>query len=362
MLSRQEQITALNFNSPRREFYGTAVVQLSSHSVALKVGTAPGCETTPSEDSLGISLPNPDSLRCFVQDGVSSKFNCEERPGLLTSHFIRNFLKQDRSELHPATLLLSANAALKEFIERVREERPVLKDAPFAAAGTIVEINSATRQLTFGHVPDSFLIIRYVNGDTALLTRDTNHDFDQKVMQVLKKVTRQRQIEENKKGGKEVITPKSERYHPEVVAKHREVSAMKGNKPDGTGTGLINGDELLSIYIQGGDTSFSLDKIDAFLLGTDGAIPLGVDLTQPYHRSTLLAQVKEFGIKGLIDLKRGSERKDPNWTRFPRFKDSDDATAIFGEVSLLPEEQDNRWPRRADVGLASESISFRGER
>lgn len=362
MLSHQDQIAALNCVSPRRDFFGAAEVKLPSLAVTLKVGTVPGCKETPSEDSFGISLPTPNSLRCFVQDGVSSKIDCEERPGFLTSHFIRDFIKRDRSELHPAALLLSANAALKQFIEKVREERPVLKDSPFAAAGTIVEINSATRLLTFGHVPDSFLIIRYVNGETALLTRDTNHDFDQKVMEVLKRVTKQRQNEVKSRGGDELITPRTERYHPAVVDKHREISAMKGNKPDGTGTGLINGDELLSLYVQGRDVSFSLDEVEAFLLATDGALPLGVDLTLHEHRSTLFSVVDHSGIEGLIAMKKDSEKRDPHWRKFPRFKDSDDATAISGEVSLLSEHHSDPWPRRTAVELTTESISREGER
>lgn len=351
MLSHQEQLSALNCVSPRKDFYGTAEVKLDSVSVTVKVGSVPGCTDTWSEDSFGVSIPSRKSLRFFVGDGVSTKVPSEERPGYLTSHFLRSYLKKDRSELHPTSLLLSANAALKPYIEKVREERPALKDATFAAAGTVVEVNSATKQLTFGHVPDSFLIIRYVNGGTALLTRDTNHDFDQKVMEVIKKVAR-----------RENITPKQARYHEEVLAKHREISATKGNRPDGKGTGLINGDELLSLYIQGHDTSYSLEEINAFLLATDGALPLGVDLGVHEHRSTLFAVVDESGIEGLIAMKKESERRDPEWKKFPRFKDSDDATAISGAVTLIRENEIDEWPRRIDAGLSSESIVAKGER
>ncbi len=351
LLSHQDQIAALNCVSPRRDFFSTAEVKLPSLSVKLKVGTAPGCKEARSEDSVGVSIPSPTSLRCFVQDGVSSKVDCEERPGFLTSYFIRDFLKRDRSELHPTALLLSANAALKQYIRAIREERPALKNASFAAAGTVIEVNSATKQLTFGHVPDSFLIIRYVNGETALLTRDTNHEFDQKVMETLKKVAK-----------RENITPKEARYHAEVVAKHREVSATKGNRADGQGTGLINGDELLSLYVQGRDASYSLDEVEAFLLATDGALPLGVDLNNHEHRSTLFSVVDESGIEGLISMKKESERRDPDWRKFPRFKDSDDATAISGEVSLIQESDAEAWPRRVDTDLSSKSIFLEGER
>lgn len=357
MLSHQKQIAAFQNVSPQQEFYGSAEVKLPSLSVALKVGTAPGCKTTWSEDTFGVGIKSPNStqtptsLVVMVGDGVSTKVECEERPGYLTSRFIRDFALQDCSDEHPAARLLSANAALKTYIEQVKRERPALKDSSFAAAGTVVEVNSTTKRLTFGHVPDSFLIIRYLNGDTALLTHDTNYEFDQKVMVVLKAVA--------KKYG---LPPKEVRYYPEVLDKHREVSATKGNRPDGKGTGLINGDELLSLYVQGGEANLSLDEIDAFLLATDGALPLGVDLNVPEHRSTLFSVVEQSGIEGLIAMKKESELRDREWKKFPRFKDSDDATAIGGKLTFLPENEVDAWPRRAEVDLSSQSFSLEGGR
>ena len=67
------------------------------------------------------------------------------------------------------------------------------------------------------------------------------------------------------------------------------------------------------------------------LLATDGFLALVTDY-QRYDARGLIAAVAEQGLSALMDELRAIEADDPDGVRFPRFKQSDDATALFVEV------------------------------
>ena len=100
----------------------------------------------------------------------------------------------------------------------------------------------------------------------------------------------------------------------------------RNNNPDGSGSGLINGDPQVEKYIQTGIVDLS-EKM-AVLAGTDGLEIQGRQLTDSVYRDFLMKNYLEGGFEKLINLKRESEDADPDWV-FTRFKHSDDATGIM---------------------------------
>jgi serine/threonine protein phosphatase PrpC len=70
---------------------------------------------------------------------------------------------------------------------------------------------------------------------------------------------------------------------------------------------------------------------DTLLLMSDGFATL-VDSYDAYDAPGLMAAVRERGVAALAEKLRAIERDDPNCRRFPRFKRSDDATAIWVRV------------------------------
>ena len=67
------------------------------------------------------------------------------------------------------------------------------------------------------------------------------------------------------------------------------------------------------------------------MLATDGFLALATDYER-YDAKGLIAAVAEQGLSALMDELRAIEADDPDGVRFPRFKQSDDATALFVEV------------------------------
>ena len=67
------------------------------------------------------------------------------------------------------------------------------------------------------------------------------------------------------------------------------------------------------------------------LLATDGFLVLVTDYER-YDARGLIAAVADRGLSALMDELRAIEAEDPDGVRYPRFKKSDDATALFVEV------------------------------
>ena len=67
------------------------------------------------------------------------------------------------------------------------------------------------------------------------------------------------------------------------------------------------------------------------LLATDGFLALVTDYGR-YDAQGLIAAVAERGLTALMVELRAIEADDPDGVRYPRFKKSDDATALFVEV------------------------------
>ena len=67
------------------------------------------------------------------------------------------------------------------------------------------------------------------------------------------------------------------------------------------------------------------------LLATDGFLVLVTDYGR-YDAKGLIAAVAEQGLTVLMEELRAIEAADPDGVRYPRFKQSDDATALFVEV------------------------------
>ena len=67
------------------------------------------------------------------------------------------------------------------------------------------------------------------------------------------------------------------------------------------------------------------------LLASDGFLALGTDYGRN-DATALVAEAHERGLADLLDELRAVERDDPEGVRYPRFKTSDDATAVILRV------------------------------
>jgi len=76
----------------------------------------------------------------------------------------------------------------------------------------------------------------------------------------------------------------------------------------------------------------NVSRGDKVLLATDGLLTLISD----YHRyepASLIGAAQKNGLQGLGEELRGIEAGDPDGANYPRFKKSDDATALLLRVA-----------------------------
>jgi hypothetical protein len=78
-------------------------------------------------------------------------------------------------------------------------------------------------------------------------------------------------------------------------------------------------------------TSISAPAGTVLLLASDGFLALGTDYGR-YDAPSLLAAARRRGLGDLLSELRGVEAEDPYGALYPRFKTSDDATALLLEV------------------------------
>jgi hypothetical protein len=76
----------------------------------------------------------------------------------------------------------------------------------------------------------------------------------------------------------------------------------------------------------------SAPKGTTLLLCSDGFLALASDYNA-YDADALIAAAQSKGLKALCDELRAIERDDPDGEKFPRFKTSDDATALLVRVA-----------------------------
>jgi serine/threonine protein phosphatase PrpC len=277
----------------------------------------PGSDPKPNEDAFSINLID-NTLLAAVLDGASSQKPIaalkDQTGARFASHFLRNFI-QSSSESDVGKLLRQANRFLLE--QTLQFEGATLSDVHTlpASTATIIKIDPDSDMLHLGHVGDTFCMLLYKDGHTELKTLDRNQPYDEKLLGEMKAIA----IESH-------ITPREAKQDPRVRQAVIDMFQDSFNRPDGTGQGIVNGDPQVEQYIQ--DLSVPLKDIEAILLGSDGLIPPGWDERKPADRQKLFTIAASEGMRGLMSNKVKIENDDPDWWH-PRYKHSDDATAIY---------------------------------
>jgi len=290
---------------------------LEGTGIKLSASTVPNGEGKPNEDSFAIVL-NEDVLWIGVFDGTTSLRPLEKLKGVTGARFASGFLKnhfpQSDFAATPKNLLLSLNTGLLQEAVALGGDLADTHSLP-AAMATVLKIDLKKMTLEFAHVGDTWVVVYGRDGRSDLITEDRNKKFDDEMFALLVQSALERGI-----------SLRLAREEDNVKLAVYEMYQRRNNNPDGSGSGLINGDPQVEKYIQTGIVDLS-EKM-AVLAGTDGLEIQGRQLTDSVYRDFLMKNYLEGGFEKLINLKRESEDADPDWV-FTRFKHSDDATGIM---------------------------------
>lgn len=296
---------------------------VESVDVELSACTVPNGDGKPNEDSFAI-VTRDKVIWIGVFDGTTSLVSLDKLQGITGAKFASNFLKDhfisDDAETmeSPKEILLELNAKLLEEVKKLGGKLEDTHSLP-AAMVALVKIDMDRLSLDFSNVGDTWIAIYDQDGGSDLITVDTNKKFDDEMFELIKSVA-------VSKG----LTNRQARQEDIVKQALYEMYLRRNNNPNGRGSGLVNGDPNVEMYIQEGKVDLSDKK--AVLVGTDGLEIQGKLLSDDNYRNILWENYLDGGFRKLIILKKKSEDNDPDW-RFPRYKHSDDATGVMVKLT-----------------------------
>lgn len=185
-----------------------------------------------------------------------------------------------------------------------------------AAYISLIRIDKTKKEADLCQVGDTAILLEDDSGIKIAASRDTEI-FDDQAMTASVKIVRVRNV-----SMKEAI-------QDPVVAGLMEKSRLHGNYPGGNGSGVLNGKPELSEYIDpGNNLVMSLQGVRRFVLLTDGLFLPTEQFNEEPDWEMIARIVKVRGMKGLYDEVADLKESDPELTRYPRFKQFDDATGI----------------------------------
>jgi len=238
-------------------------------------------------------------------------------PGKVASELAANVLRDAPLQSEPRELLLRINSALRNEAESM----PVSDEAKaelLTTMGFIVHLDKETGKLSYARLGDCMMVLLRERGDPIWLIDEQTEAAEKREIDAALKVVESDQI------------PMTETLsHPdviEVVAADRRLE----NSPDGPeagGYGTLKGspDKDIEQYIVLGE--FTFQPGDRFFIITDGMVMVQFD-KDPEQKKATEDALREGGLEGLLRHTRAIQDADPDCTKYPRFKQSDDAGGV----------------------------------
>lgn len=303
--------------SDDQELYRQGEIQVGQMAFTIKAATIASMPTKPNEDSFAVAA-DTDTFLAAVFDGTTSLkpiAALQDQTGAhFASHFLKDHLADAEADNTPEQILLKLNEDL--LVESIQLGGALADTHTLPASlATIVKISDNARAFEFAHAGDTFGIVYYKDGHSEVFTGDTNKKFDNQVFKLLTETARA-------KG----ISYRQARDDDAIKRALINIFTIKNNHPNGEGSGVVNGDPNLALYIQTG--TVTLQGVSAILLATDGLLPPGWSLESEQDRQRMIAALQEGGFRRLFGLKHQAEDEDPDWNHV-RFKHSDDATGLL---------------------------------
>lgn len=293
--------------------YRTTVV--GKISLELTAGTVAASAHKPNEDAYSLIERNG-IIHAAVFDGTTSLKPISALGHTTGARYASQFLKDHFAAVtteSPRAAMLQLNRKLLEASRTLGGSLTDTHSLP-ASTATIICLDPSS-SVRFAHVGDSFGIAYYQDKRSVIFTDDKNKKFDTAMFSLIDRIAKKKQI-----------SPKEARATRQVKDALVDMFVDRNNNPNGKGSGLLNGDPNLELYVQSG--TLALHGVVAILLGTDGLVPPGWDIENEESRQKLRDTLTEGGFCNLFELKHEAEDSDPEWQNI-RYKHSDDATGIL---------------------------------
>lgn len=169
--------------------------------------------------------------------------------------------------------------------------------------------------LDYVHAADCMIFLQYENGDIRTVTYDLLHHFDQKAINEIVALRKQ-------KGDQVEMAEAREDVRPMLIENR---SLLNTND----GYGVIDGSDAALNHLESG--RISLKKVTGILLLSDGLmLPTGLEESDAWKQSAAIAF--HSGLDGLLHEVEKRENRDPECVAYPRLKMNDDKTGVLIEL------------------------------
>lgn len=271
----------------------------------------PGSPTRVNDDAMGAT-----PAIAFVLDGVTSLSPTPLMPGESDAAWVAH-LARDLLLAAPAALAADIPALVRHVAEAITKDFEALRARPPVARHELPWTTLSLVGVRAGGID-----IAYV-GDSRVLVEtadDEVHNFGTTPSRGAFEARLARKMQSHGRGiGVDVLR--------ETVVDELRRARELVNMPDGYW--LLGADARVSANLN--RASLKLDGPAVALLATDGFYALVEDY-KAYGDRELVATAQTIGLAVLGEQLRTIERADPDGTRFPRMKTSDDATAVLVRI------------------------------
>ena len=292
---------------------------LTENGLQVCACTIANSDGKPNEDAFSV-VEKEGIVWVAVFDGTTSLKSIpalrEQSGARFASHFIKEEVVKTLLEtsMDPQEILIKINSLLLDQATLLGGSLSDTHSLP-ASMATIVKLDIPNQVLKFAHAGDTYGIAFKTDSSSIVFTDDKNNKFDQEMFELMKRISSEKRI-----------SIKQARQEEELKNALYEMFIRRNNNPNGLGSGLVNGDPNVKLYIQNGE--YPLENIDSILVATDGLEIQGYSITDSVFQKHLFQILKNEGFEGLIKRKKEVEDNDPDWN-FVRYKHSDDATGVF---------------------------------
>lgn len=260
-----------------------------------------------NEDALILN----DEMKIYgVADGATSvipfRSNKGETGGRIASHIIKNtFEKVDSQNTPLKDTLIKSNTLLKQYM--IDSQIDTTDKASLWTSGAAI-LKLTETHVEYVHTGDCLIIALYKDGSHRLLTRDHVAPFDEKIRQQIMRANQEPNNSE-------------EKIKSVILSNKKYMNTLEGYP-------VLDGSEEAPNYFESG----IINKINltGIIISSDGLLMHQEENTTDNLDSIerLVKEVSLVGIEGYINYMNALEQKDQDCVRFPRFKISDDKTAI----------------------------------
>ncbi|REK58441.1 MAG: hypothetical protein C6W55_03345 [Thermobacillus sp.] len=213
-----------------------------------------------------------------------------------------------------ADMLVEANRRLASEMAACGID-PARKEALWSAGALIVRVRPDA--VDYAQAGDCMLVAGYRDGSYRVLTRDQ--------LAAVDRATLRRWSEAAASG----ITGRDARW--QAVLPTIEAGRRLANAPGPEGYAVLNGDPAFACYVESG--TINRLGLRSLLLMTDGMYVPKADPAEAFDAEETARLVGRMGLEAYAEWLVQYERSDPDCTRFPRVKRSDDKTAVLLEFA-----------------------------